>query len=51
MYLHKRAASVDDLYLHIAERTWPAVGSVDRHGQQNAVFVTLVGLAKQFEAL
>ena len=26
------------------------VGSVHRRGQQNAVFATLVGLAKQFEA-
>ena len=26
------------------------VGSVHRRGQQNAVFATLVGLAKRFEA-
>ena len=61
LHLNPRAAAVahvlvDDLYLPIlgqlctwAESTWPAVGTVDRHGQQNVLFVTLVGCAKRFQ--
>ena len=49
---------VDDLYLHkllcqvvrMSREHIIIVGSVHRRGQQNAVFGTLVGLAKRFEA-
>ena len=42
--------AVDDLYLHIVPVSREhMVGSVDRHGQQNAIFAMLVDLAKQFE--
>ena len=46
---------VDDLCLRMLgqlcawaeiESAWPAVGTVDRRGQQNALFVTLVGRTK-----
>ena len=44
---------VDNLHLRtpgqlcaLAESTWPAVGRIDNHGQQNALFVTLVGRTK-----
>ena len=46
--------SIDDLYLQIvpgcAHKQKHVVGGVDRHGQQNAVFATLMDLVKQFEA-
>ena len=49
---------VDDLYLRRlgqlctwAESTWPAVGTVDRRGQPNALFMTLVGHTKGTEAI
>ena len=48
------AVPVDDLYLHIvpgcAHERKHMVDSVDRRGQQNALFVTLMDLAKRFEA-
>ena len=43
---YPRAMSVEDVYLHIVESTWPALGTVNRRGQQNAMFATLMGLTK-----
>ena len=34
----------------LAKSTWPAVGTVDRRGQQSAPFVTLMGRIKGIEA-
>ncbi len=45
---------VDDLYLHLmlgcAHEQKAHGGAIDRSGQQNAVFATLVGLIQRFEA-
>ena len=41
---------VDDLYLHIVPRcAHEQKTHVDRRGQQNEVFMTLMDLAKQFD--
>jgi hypothetical protein len=58
LYLHTAAVCVlmDDLYLHVMLYVGCAHvhkahgGAVDRRGQQNTVFGTLVGLTKRFEA-
>jgi hypothetical protein len=45
---------VDDLYLHLmlgcAHEQKAHGGAVDRRGQQNAVFATLMGLTQRFKA-